>query len=81
MLREQFTFSKTTLPDICGKIEKSLDGYGIRYHCDVPVDPGLGYTHVSYKLEPRQADPNSSTLIQIVARIVGALYIEHKNGL
>lgn len=81
LLSDQFLFPKTTLPDLCGKIEKSLKGYGLAYSSDVPRGLiGPKHTHIFYKLEPRRNDPQSKTLLQLTVAIVGALYMEHEKG-
>lgn len=77
LLRGQFTFQKATLAEICKKIEETLDGLGILYHRDVPVDIGPGHVQVSYELLHPQNDSNSRLVIRDTRDMLRNLHEEH----
>lgn len=73
----QYTFDKTTLADICEKVEKGLDSYEIFYHSSIPVKPGPGHNIVSYQLLHPQNDPYSDYIRTQVRQMVDNLYSGH----
>jgi len=81
ILRRAYTFERTTLLDVCEKIEKALEDWDIRYHNDTPVKPGPQHTHVSYKLVPTLEDPLGKEIFSDAKEMVQDLSYEHHDGI
>lgn len=76
-IRQHFIVTKTTLADVCGRVEKGLDKYEIAYHRSIPVPPGPSHMHVYYELMPRLSDPNNTLLAADLVKMINQIISDY----